>query len=168
MSNPYASQQRAALEKAPPQAAEGYALVEIARRMDEAARNPDDGAAIRDVVRLNWRVWTIFQAELVDPECQTPREIRENLINLSNFIDKKSAELIGTPDASKLPVLININRQIGAGLLGSPSDDPQETERLRKEYAELHGLTPPADAAETPATVPADSHISADKTDREA
>jgi len=45
MSNPYASQQRAALEKAPPQAAEGYALVEIARRMDEAARNPDDGAA---------------------------------------------------------------------------------------------------------------------------
>ncbi|HBM13195.1 MAG TPA: hypothetical protein DD390_10920, partial [Rhodospirillaceae bacterium] len=135
MSNPYASQQRAALEKAPPQAAEGYALVEIARRMDEAARNPDDGAAIRDVVRLNWRVWTIFQAELVDPECQTPREIRENLINLSNFIDKKSAELIGTPDASKLRVLININRQIGAGLLGSPSDDPQETERLRKEYA---------------------------------
>ncbi|MAO90562.1 MAG: hypothetical protein CMM78_07780 [Rhodospirillaceae bacterium] len=168
MSNPYASQQRAALEKAPPQAAEGYALVELARRMDEAARNPDDGAAIRDVVRLNWRVWTIFQAELVDPECQTPREIRENLINLSNFIDKKSAELIGTPDASKLPVLININRQIGAGLLGSPSDDPQEAERLRKEYAELHGLTPPADAAEAPANIPADSQVSADKTDREA
>jgi flagellar protein FlaF len=168
MSNPYANQQRAALEKAPPQAAEGYALVEIARRMDEAARNPDDTATIRDVVRLNWRVWTIFQAELVDPECQTPREIRENLINLSNFIDKKSAELIGTPDAAKLSVLINVNRQIGAGLLGSPSDDPEETERLRNEYAELHGLTPgdgtTASAANASEEQPADT----DKTDREA
>jgi flagellar protein FlaF len=136
MSNPYASQQRAALENAPPQATEGYALIELARRLDAAAQNPEDLAAIRDLVRLNWRVWTIFQAELVDPECQTPQPIRENLLSLSNFIDKRSAELIAAPDAAKLPVLININRQIGAGLMGSPSDDPEEAERLRKEFAE--------------------------------
>lgn len=140
MSNPYASQQRAALENAPPQAAEGYALIELARRLDDVAKVPEDEAAIRDVVRLNWRVWTIFQAELVDPECQTPRPIRENLLNLSNFIDKRSAELIANPEAAKLPVLININRQIGAGLLGSPSDDPEETERLRREFAEQNNL----------------------------
>lgn len=136
MSNPYASQQRAALENAPPQATEGYALIELARRLDDAAKVPENIAAIRDVVRLNWRLWTIFQAELVDPECQTPRAIRENLINLSNFIDKRSAELIANPEASKLTVLVNINRQIGAGLLGSPSDDVEEAERLRREFAE--------------------------------
>ncbi|MDF1749388.1 MAG: flagellar biosynthesis regulator FlaF [Alphaproteobacteria bacterium] len=168
MSNPYASQQRAALEKAPPQAAEGYALIEVARRMDEASRAPDDIAAIRNVVRLNWRVWTIFQAELVDPECQTPRQIRENLISLSNFIDKRSAELIGTPDASKLSVLVNINRQIGAGLLGNPSDDPEEAERLRVEYAQLHGLAAPTDTAETPEDFSEDSQATTDKTNREA
>jgi flagellar protein FlaF len=140
MSNPYASQQRAALENAPPQAAEGYALIELARRLDDAAKIPENLAAIREVVRLNWRVWTIFQAELVDPECQTPRPIRENLLNLSNFIDKRSAELIANPEAAKLPVLININRQIGAGLLGSPSDDPEEAERLRREFAEQNNL----------------------------
>lgn len=138
MSNPYASQQRAALENAPPQATEGYALIELARRLDTAAQTPENLAAIRDVVRLNWRIWTIFQAELVDPECQTPREIRENLLSLSNFIDKRSAELIAKPDAAKLTVLININRQIGAGLMGSPSDDPDEAERLRREFAEKH------------------------------
>jgi flagellar protein FlaF len=156
MSNPYATQQRAALENAPPQAAEGYALIELARRLDEAAKMPEDIATIRDVVRLNWRVWTIFQAELVDPECTTPTQIRENLLSLSNFIDKRSAELIGKPDAAKLPVLININRQIGAGLLGSPSDDPEEADRLRREYAEKHGLsvdrpTPNNDVATPPA-----------------
>lgn len=151
MNNPYASQQRAALENAPPQAAEGYALVELARRMDEAARMPEDLATIRDVVRLNWRVWTIFQAELVDPECTTPAQIRENLLSLSNFIDKRSAELIGSPDASKLPVLININRQIGAGLMGSPSDNPEESERLRREFAEKNSL-PVAPATATSET----------------
>ncbi len=177
MSNPYASQQRAALDNAPPQAAEGYALVELARRLDEAARNPDDLAGIQNVVRLNWRVWTIFQAELVDPDCQTPQAIRENLLSLTNFIDKRSAELIGTPVAAKLQVLVNINRQIGAGLLGSPSDDPQETERLRREYAEMYGLNPappapdqPTDApSSTPAQTTADSSAgAAAKTTREA
>lgn len=136
MSNPYASQQKSALESAPPQATEGYALIELARRLDDAAKTPEDVQKIREIVRLNWRVWTIFQAELVHPDCQTPNPIRENLINLSNFIDKRSAELIGTPEAAKLSVLVNINRQIGAGLLGNPSDDPEEAERLRKEAAE--------------------------------
>jgi len=150
MSNPYASQQRAALENAPPQAAEGYALIELARRLDDAAKTPEDIETIREVVRLNWRVWTIFQAELVDPACQTPIAIRENLLSLSNFIDKRSAELIATPDAAKLIVLVNVNRQIGAGLLGSPSDDPEETERLRQEFAAQQQAQQPA-SAETPA-----------------
>ena len=147
MSNPYASQQRAALEGAPPQAAEGYALVELARRLDDAARTPEDIETIRQVVRLNWRVWTIFQAELVDPECPTPRRIRENLLSLSNFIDKRSAELIERPEAGKLTVLININRQIGAGLLGSSSDDPEEVERLREEFSEHMDTDALADGA---------------------
>ena len=146
MANPYASQQRAALENAPPQAAEGYALAEMARRLDAVSKKPDDLVAIRDMVRLNWRIWTIFQAELVDPECKTPQAIRENLLSLSNFIDKRSAELISKPDAAKLSVLININRQIGAGLLGNPSDDPEEAERLRREYAEQNGMAPQGDA----------------------
>lgn len=171
MSNPYASQQRAALENAPPQAAEGYALIELARRLDEAAKTPEDIEAIRDVVRLNWRVWTIFQAELVDPACQTPIPIRENLLSLSNFIDKRSAELIATPDATKLVVMININRQIGAGLLGSPSDDPEETERLRKEFAERQAQQPnaaPTQTEETGGAAAAEELPDAPATDHEA
>lgn len=174
MSNPYATQQRAALENAPPQAAEGYALIELARRLDDAARVPEDLEGIRNVVRLNWRVWTIFQSELVDPECQTPREIRENLLSLSNFIDRRSAELIGTPDAAKLTVLVNINRQIGAGLLGSPSDDPDEAERLRQEFAAQNGLSQPGDQPDAGATDEAQTDAapteedSSGSTDREA
>ncbi|RVU38540.1 hypothetical protein EOI86_04455 [Hwanghaeella grinnelliae] len=123
MSNPYASQQRSQLENAAPQAAEGWALVETARRLESAKRNPDDSNAILAAVRVNWRIWTIIQSSLVDPECPLPQEVRENLLNLSRFIDRRSAELIATPaDVHKLDVLINIDRQIGAGLLGNPAD----------------------------------------------
>ena len=123
MSNPYASQQRSQLEHAAPQAAEGWALVETARRLEATKRNPDDTNAILAAVRVNWRIWTIIQSSLVDPECPLPQEIRENLLNLSRFIDRRSAELIASPqDVHKLDVLINIDRQIGAGLLGNPAD----------------------------------------------
>ncbi len=122
MNNPYASQQRTQLENAPPQSAEGWALVETARRLETAKQSPSDTDGIMTAVRLNWRIWTIIQASLVDPECPLPREIRENLLNLSRFIDRRSAELIANPkDTHKLDVLINIDRQIGAGLLGNPS-----------------------------------------------
>ena len=126
MSNPYASQQRSQLANAAPQSAEGWALVETARRLEAAKQNPQDLEAILAAVRTNWRIWTIIQSSLVDPDCPLPREIRENLLNLSRFIDRRSAELIASPkDVHKLDVLINIDRQIGAGLLGNPSEDDE-------------------------------------------
>ena len=130
MSNPYATQQRSQLQNAAPQSAEGWALVETARRLEAAKQNPQDLDAILMAVRTNWRIWTIIQSSLVDPECPLPREIRENLVNLSRFIDRRSAELIASPkDVHKLDVLINIDRQIGAGLLGNPAEDDEAPPR---------------------------------------
>lgn len=81
---------------------------------------------MKEITRLNWRIWTIFQSELVDPECPVPKEIRENLLSLSNFIDKRSIDIISNPSPEKLGVLININRQIGAGLMGNPGTGSPE------------------------------------------
>ncbi|MDJ0685624.1 MAG: flagellar biosynthesis regulator FlaF [Alphaproteobacteria bacterium] len=121
MSNPYATQQRSQLNSAPAEKAEGWALIETARRLEAAKQTPSDREGVLTAVRLNWRIWTIIQASLVEPDTPLPREIRENLLNLSRFIDRRSAELIAKPDApEKLEVLININRQIGAGLMGNP------------------------------------------------
>lgn len=151
MSNPYASQQRSQLENAAPQAAEGWALVETARRLESAKRNVDDQNAILSAVRVNWRIWTIIQSSLVDPECPLPREIRENLLNLSRFIDRRSAELIAAPeDVHKLDVLININRQIGAGLLGNPADG-DEAQPTQTAPAPPQGDDPGKAQDETPA-----------------
>lgn len=87
-----------------------------ARNADVAQRNEQ----IENAVRHNLRVWTLFQAELLNPEHPMPDELRQNLLNLTAFIDKRSLELIAEPEPEKLDILIAINRNIAAGLRGDP------------------------------------------------
>jgi len=114
--NAYVKQHEAALGAAPQQA-EAWALTTAARRLSEA-KTSGSADTILSAVRLNWRLWTIFQANLSDPDCGVPNEIRGNLLSLANFIDKRSVELLLDADPNKVDVLININRQIASGLLG--------------------------------------------------
>jgi flagellar protein FlaF len=96
---------------------ESWALAEIAGRM-EAARNaePVDEWALVQTAQLNWRLWTIFQTSLLDPDNPLPEEIRDNILALANFVDSHSADIIAEPAADKLDVLIRINRELAAGL----------------------------------------------------
>ena len=98
-----------------PAKTEAWALLESARLMEGAKSK--EKAELLDAVRRNWRLWTIFQANLVDAECTVPTEVRANLLGLANFIDRHTAQLLGNPDPTKIDVLVNINRQIGEGLL---------------------------------------------------
>ncbi|MDH3473159.1 MAG: flagellar biosynthesis regulator FlaF [Rhodospirillales bacterium] len=103
-----------------PRESEGRALLEAARRMAEAQKTPDNPGGLREAARLNWKLWTIFQAELAAPDCPVPAEIRQNMLNLCNFVDKRMVEVLAAPKPEQLDVLINVNRQIAAGLLAAP------------------------------------------------
>lgn len=90
--------------------------------MKEAAQSdPLDLGAFLQAIRLNWRLWTIFQAEMSSPDCKLPVEIRQNMIALCNFVDKTAVDIISDPQASKVNVLVNINREIASGLLAQPA-----------------------------------------------
>jgi flagellar protein FlaF len=119
MTTGYAKSQEASLGSGPPQLTESWALTTAARKMLEAKERPDDIDGLTHAVRINWRLWTIFQAELTEPTNTIPAEIRGNLLSLAAFIDKQSTSILGDPKAEKLDVLININRQIAAGLAES-------------------------------------------------
>jgi flagellar protein FlaF len=109
--------QRYARTPAPgnPARTEAWALLETARLMEGAkTKGPDELLA---AVRRNWRLWTLFQANLVDAECTVPTAVRANLLGLANFIDRHTAQLLAKPDPVQVAVLVNINRQIGEGLL---------------------------------------------------
>jgi flagellar protein FlaF len=98
-----------------PARTEAWALLESARLMEGAKTKGSDEQLA--AARRNWRLWTLFQANLVDAECTVPTAIRANLLGLANFIDRHTAQLLAKPDPAQLDVLININRQIGEGLL---------------------------------------------------
>lgn len=100
-----------------PRETEGRALMEAARRLAMAKDNPGDEGALAETVRLNWRLWTIFQSDLSEPECDLPQELRQNMLRLCNFVDKRTVEILADPKPQMLDVLININRNIAAGLL---------------------------------------------------
>jgi len=69
-----------------------------------------------DAVKFNQKVWSFFQAELSDPENPLPKKLREDILNLSIFIDKQLFDVLAYPDAEKLTIVIDINFNIAAGL----------------------------------------------------
>lgn len=125
----YAKQQTLALETASPQETLAWGLTTTARKLAQVRVDTTAKDVVMEAVRLNWRLWTIIQAEQSDPECPSPREIREGLLNLSNFVDKRSLEILTNPDQEKIDTLISINRNIAAGLLGLDLTPEQRAER---------------------------------------
>lgn len=136
MKTGYAKQQTMAMEHASPEQTLAWGLTTTARKMAAVTAPDTPRDQVLDAVRLNWRLWTIIQAEQADPDCQTPRSIREGLLNLSNFVDKRSVDLLASPTPEKLEVLININRNIAAGLLGTDLTPEQKAERDRQAAAD--------------------------------
>jgi len=71
---------------------------------------------LMEAVKFNQKVWTFFQAELSDPENPLPKNLREDILNLSIFIDKRLFEVLAFPDPDKLSIVIDIDFNIAAGL----------------------------------------------------
>jgi flagellar biosynthesis activator protein FlaF len=78
-------------------------------------------AGLRAALKYNQRVWSILQAELVKPDNPLPQRLREDILSLSIFIDRRIFEIMADPSPDKLSAIIDINLNIAAGLRGSVS-----------------------------------------------
>jgi flagellar biosynthesis activator protein FlaF len=72
-----------------------------------------------EALKFNQLLWSIFQAELSKDDNPMPLQIRQDILSLSLFIDKRILEVMAYPLMEKLSVIININMNIAAGLKGS-------------------------------------------------
>ncbi|MFO1154512.1 MAG: flagellar biosynthesis regulator FlaF [Rhodospirillales bacterium] len=79
-----------------------------------------DREAMLAAIRLNWRLWTIIQSELLDPASTVPSEIRLNVLSLSRFVDATTVDFLADPVSTKLRSLIAINRELAGGLYAIP------------------------------------------------
>jgi flagellar protein FlaF len=126
--NPYAAAAQVAStpQEGNPRATEAWALTEAGRRLAQAAARGDN-KAMREALRLNWRLWTIFQADLtVAFEKDPTNEITINMLTLCQFVDRHTVDSLAEPTSEKLDALINLNRQIAAGLKESLEREPGE------------------------------------------
>lgn len=82
--------------------------------------SPDRDEKLLEAIKFNQKVWSFFQAELSDPENPLPKNLRQDILNLSLFIDKRLFEVLANPDSDKLNIVIDINFNIAAGLRTKP------------------------------------------------
>ena len=105
---------------------EAAALYKSARQLEGCRRDwdaPDHAQQLEDALRFNQRLWTFFQSELSADDCALPLELRRNLLQLSAFIDRRTFEVMASPSPEALQTLVEINRNIAAGLATQATPD---------------------------------------------
>ncbi|KAB0667295.1 flagellar biosynthesis regulator FlaF [Oryzomonas japonica] len=82
----------------------------------------DRDAKLREAIKFNQKVWSFFQAELSSPENPLPRNLKEDILNLSLFVDNHLFNVLAFPEPEKLSIVIDINFNIATGLRTKPSE----------------------------------------------
>lgn len=88
-------------------------------RDDWDNKNGDLSAALL----FNRKLWNVFVTSVTGEQSQLPRALRENIANLGIFVMKQTISAQQRPEAQKLDALININRELAAGLRAVPADE---------------------------------------------
>lgn len=81
---------------------------------------PDRESRLLEAIKYNQKVWSFFQAELSEAGNPLPKKLREDILNLSLFMDKRFFEVMAYPSPEKLDIVIDINFNIAAGLRTTP------------------------------------------------
>ncbi len=102
---------------------EAAVLIKAANKLEECQKNWDTADRenqLDESLKFNQLIWSIFQSELASEDNPLPKDLRLNLLRLSSFIDGRSLDTLAYPASEKLTILININRNIAAGLRERP------------------------------------------------
>lgn len=108
---------------------EAAALTRCALLLSDCRKNwdaPNRSVNLNEALRINQRVWSILQGELTSPGNPLPKKMKEDLLSLSIFIDKRIIQIMADPVPEKLNIIIDINLNIAAGLSSSPNKEEKE------------------------------------------
>lgn len=101
----------------PPRELEASLLLKAASQMQDVHDSWSGNTSELDSVLIyNRRLWTVLVGAVTDADNPLPLEIKNNIASLGVFIFKQSLEIAAKPNPEKLLPLININREVAAGL----------------------------------------------------
>lgn len=117
--NAYAAAAKTAQAVVSPRELEAALLVKAATRLQIVADNWDQRASeLDDALSYNRRLWTLLVSAVIAEDNPLPVGIKQNILGLANFIFNHTFQVAADPQPQRLGVLININRDIAAGLRG--------------------------------------------------
>ncbi|QQR40267.1 flagellar biosynthesis regulator FlaF [Devosia rhizoryzae] len=104
-----------------PRDREAALLIKSAATMQNLRDNwPTDFEVLRNGLTFNRKLWTIFMSSVTREDNPLSAPVRQNIANLGMFILNETREILLDPVApNRLDPLININRQLAAGLRGN-------------------------------------------------
>lgn len=102
-----------------PRELEANLLLDAAYRL-QSVRDAWDrrGENLNTALHYNRKLWTIFLSAVTNEDNPLPADIRQNVANLGLFVCKQTLAILADPKPQNLGSLININREVAAGLLG--------------------------------------------------
>ena len=110
---------RVANTTASPRDIEAKALLMAANKLHAVMTNADATfEQTSEALMFNRKLWTIFLSEAQRDENPQPLEVRQNIANISIFVLSQTAALQISPQRDHFKPLIEINRNIAAGLGG--------------------------------------------------
>ena len=98
---------------------EASVLTKASLRLKDCQDNwdaPDSDERLTSALRYNQKIWSLFQAELLEEDNPLPKPLKIDILRLGAFIDKRSFEIMAFPENGKLNILIDINNNLAAGL----------------------------------------------------
>jgi flagellar protein FlaF len=102
-----------------PREIEAQALLMAARQLLDVQTNwagPDRN--MHKALLFNRRLWSIFMSAAEANDNPQPAQIRQKITNIGAFVMIRTVEMQMNPDPAKLKPLIDINRNLAAGLAG--------------------------------------------------
>ncbi len=101
---------------------EALVLTKAALKLAEIQNNwdsPDRDEKLDEALRHNQFIWSVFQGELMKENNPLPKELKQDILSLSAFIDKRIFEIMANPAPERLGVIIKLNLNLAAGLRGN-------------------------------------------------
>lgn len=123
--NPYSAaagayDQHARKHTPSPRELEGRVLLRAAQFMQDLQAEWDavTPEILDQTLTYNRQIWMMFVDNAIeDKSPDRPNSLRNNIANLGAFIFKHTLEVLANPQKEKLNILIEINREIAAGLM---------------------------------------------------
>jgi flagellar protein FlaF len=110
---------KVAKDTSSPRELEANLLLKAAARLQAVRDGWDEKSGeLDDALLYNRKLWSVFLASVTREDNPLPAMIRQNVANLGMFVMNQTIALTMEPKREKLGTLININRELAAGLLG--------------------------------------------------